>query len=232
MELTSEEITMIPKIGVDAFAIYIFLRSYIDVTGCSQPSYSEIEVGTGLNRHIISRSINILISANLVQKRKRFSKSCVYLISSAYSALPVVQNKTTYSPVVQNMHTTTSLIKDSVLGCINNTTALMDEPPAELTQFQIISTKFMNLTHIPERFDPRWVESVNKLVGMGVTEEILTQAIEELGTKYNLAGPWSVINACANVMRKNGHSEEPRPKTDEERIAEMNAEILRKVGLG
>lgn len=83
-----------------------------------------------------------------------------------------------------------------------------DEDLTATTPYSILSQTFVNTAGIPELSGgaPKYTEAIRKMVDMGVTPEILEEAILEMREKdFTIIGPSSCINACTIVMgRKNG----------------------------
>jgi hypothetical protein len=73
------------------------------------------------------------------------------------------------------------------------------------TPYSRLSTTFVNISGIPELSGGviRYNESIKKMVEMGVTPEILEEAILEMRDKdFTIVSPGSCINACAIVIGK------------------------------
>ena len=73
------------------------------------------------------------------------------------------------------------------------------------TPYSRLSTTFVNISGIPELSGGviRYNESIKKMVEMGVTPEILEEAILEMRDKdFTIVSPGSCINACTIVMGK------------------------------
>lgn len=57
----------------------------------------------------------------------------------------------------------------------------------------------------------RWRESMAELVGSGVTEDVLRQAVEEMtAKKFKILGPWSMRRPCEVILAERKREQVPR----------------------
>lgn len=73
------------SIGLDAFALFVYLRFRSNKQDTCWPSYQTISQETTLTRQRISNAISILETNQLLERRKRFSGSTVYTIKMPIS---------------------------------------------------------------------------------------------------------------------------------------------------
>jgi hypothetical protein len=74
-------IAMWPKIGVDAIALFLYLRYRTNSqTGDAFPSFETIRNDTGLTRKRIAIAAKSLELAGLVERKRRFSASTIYTL--------------------------------------------------------------------------------------------------------------------------------------------------------
>lgn len=74
-------IAMWPTIGVDAMALFLYLRYRTNSqSGDAFPSFDTIKKDTGLTRNRIAKSARVLESAGLVERKRRFSASTIYTL--------------------------------------------------------------------------------------------------------------------------------------------------------
>lgn len=64
------------------------------------------------------------------------------------------------------------------------------------------SAAFVNASHIPEKTTEKWIEALKTIRNeQQATPEHVTEAVKQLHEKkFNISGPWSIINAVAIVL--------------------------------
>ena len=109
--ITPAVLALLPTIGPDGLSLYVFLKSRANAQGECWPGYEDIHSGTGLNRHRIAAAARLLENVGLVERKRRFSNSTIYIISAnpalmeASSSALVALMDTPISAVVQQMDT-------------------------------------------------------------------------------------------------------------------------------
>lgn len=74
-------IKMWGQIGLDAFALFVYLRYKTNSeSGVAFPSYRDIQENTRLTRSRISAAISVLENASLLERKRRFDASTLYVI--------------------------------------------------------------------------------------------------------------------------------------------------------
>ena len=204
---SEDAIAKIPVIKSTGFTLFYLLCNIADNKGECSPSYDDIQNVTGFARTTISKFIQVLISNGMITTKKCFNKNMVYT---------VVQNYYYSSPQVLLMDTNNTINVNEVLPSISSTYELLDEPPSEITPYQRLWDTFINMTYLqPNGLNmPKWNDSIQKMLKSGVTPEIMTIAINDLSERqYTISGPWSIVNACANVMRNKNYIKPKQPET-------------------
>jgi hypothetical protein len=57
----------------------------------------------------------------------------------------------------------------------------------------------------------RWEEAISELVGLGVTEQVLRQAVEEMTEKkFKILGPWSMRRPCEVILGQKKREQVPK----------------------
>lgn len=73
-------VLMIGTIGADAFALFSYFRYRGGTSGEIFPSYDDIKKNTGLSRERIANAIRSLEENQLLEKRRRFGASTIYIL--------------------------------------------------------------------------------------------------------------------------------------------------------
>jgi hypothetical protein len=106
VDITPEELAMIPEVGTEAFAMYCYMKS-ISVNGVCDPSYYELRDKLSLAFGTISNCIKKLVIVNAIKAKRNYSARTTY-------TLPVFQNLEYSPPVLEVMEATTTLLIDSL----------------------------------------------------------------------------------------------------------------------
>lgn len=70
-----------PKIGSDAICLFLYLRYRTNnQSEMSFPSYATISADTGMRRERIAKAVRALESAGLLERKRRFSASTIYIL--------------------------------------------------------------------------------------------------------------------------------------------------------
>lgn len=125
-------IEMWPKIGIDAMALFLYLRYRTNSKSeMAFPSYTIIHADTGLTRRRIALAIRALESAGLVERKRRFSNSTLYTlkmpdaISNDAGLMEAPISKDAGLPLVQGVHTNqTDLIKTDLKNIPNHSSTV------------------------------------------------------------------------------------------------------------
>jgi hypothetical protein len=57
----------------------------------------------------------------------------------------------------------------------------------------------------------RWEEAIGELVRLGVTEQVLRQAVEEMTEKkFKILGPWSMRRPCEVILGQKKREQVPK----------------------
>lgn len=93
----NKAIELMPRIGQDAFCLFSYLRYRTNSESeISFPGYETIRRDTGLHPRKIAKAIRILESAELIERKKRFGKSTIY-VTRLPSSSTIGSNDTAYS---------------------------------------------------------------------------------------------------------------------------------------
>jgi DNA-binding transcriptional MocR family regulator len=125
-------IKMWNQIGMDAFALFVYLRYRTDEHDECYPSYDTIQKDTGLRWARISAAVAKLEEAGLLERRKRFGNSTVYTL-----VMPPI------SPPVE-------LLEESPVVHLSN----YSSPPVELSVVRQEDTNQIHLTRSNEQDKP------------------------------------------------------------------------------
>lgn len=115
-----------------------------------------------------------------------------------------------------------TLLKESLINYVNRVQDVahveiqvqdVAHEPAEPTPWQCLYDAFVNRARImPSGANlPRWEASIDKLLEIGITPEIMNKAFDTIGDSYTITGPWSIEITCGNEMRKNGNAKQISP---------------------
>lgn len=109
---------MIPELGTNAFILFTCLRFHSDEHDVSFPSYECIGSETSLHRHSIAKAIRTLEAAGLLERRRRFSNSTIYILKlPAISTNLVLMDS---DPLVQNMHSISANFVPSLVQILHS----------------------------------------------------------------------------------------------------------------
>jgi hypothetical protein len=167
-------------------------------------TFDDIQAATGLSRQTVNNSLHILDALGLVMKHPHAKRG------NSYSLKNELLDYTSSSYI-----DSIKLIKEEDVKSKNHTTELPPPEPTEEynpdTPFNQVSDAFIAAASIGMFNPPRWIESCEELVTMGATKEDVANTVNELhDKKFNISGPWSIVNACRMTIGKrkrngNGH---------------------------
>jgi hypothetical protein len=178
-------IEMIPMIGTDAFLVFTCLRYHSDDKGVSFPSYDTISKETTLNRHQISAGLTRLIDAGLLDKRRRFGNSTVYVLT-----MPSISAKFTLMDnpsVVPDLHHSSansalSLVPNMHTNQIQLTRSIKPDPIDD-DRFDELKNTLQEISGLP--VTPTETPMINKWVKDGVESEDI-KAHFQWRTEHNI----------------------------------------------
>jgi DNA-binding transcriptional regulator GbsR (MarR family) len=189
-------IALTKKHGPHTAVILILIASNASDSGECFISYSDICDATGFSRSTVSAALKFLIFENIIKQVKGYRMIAQYSISTE-----VVLLDSTTSSLINSVNDKIEPKGSAVVEKYRSTTnELLDN--CEAIPFQILSDAFTNTTKIQFYNPPKWIEAVNAMLNQGVEAQDIETAFKELAGKYNIIGPWSIVNAAVGAMSK------------------------------
>ena len=184
--------------------VLVALADFANSDGEAWPAVETIANKCSLSGRSVVNCLNALVDGGYIKRQRRFQKTNVYTFDciSEPSAHIEPHKCTTFTPYVNVVHPISErgspepLLEPSIEPSL-----FEDDKDFELTPLMEISTHFTNLTHIPERPQPKWIEACKEMADGGITTDDMTKAVAILRDKnYKITGPWSLINTATTVM--------------------------------